>query len=446
MTENLYRDSVRLKDLQLMSGTLVAQSKLPGVSAAITDKSFTLNMGTNLFRLRSVRRFSVQAVLTGQSEEGFTNIFDDDRYQRTVGAGLAFNVFRFGPNTTTTYYWPDSTNRAKLHRQLRQELARYDAARGQSATHNTMLQAGDTLCRLNEQGVLERAIVITRDYDALLEPADDPLSPAGLRRMALRQTYWKAIDALRPLLPKKWAGMSSSEAVAWIRSHVCVPDTLTQLAYDWHDKRTADRLDSIQLKDVEWKQRALVWTSGKILFNNEKQPIYQASETSLMKEKRFPFVDMRLGLNKGWIRRKTRYFGAVGIGYNNQRTFNPKRQVTYQRVLPQQLDPSTPPVNTVAESKFYPTEPAELHRAVGDAQYSFFWNRWRLGFDATYRIRQDVRFDARTDHRATFGLFVPALVGESAINFMLQGKWDNDEKWRLGFNVSASLPGFLTKK
>ena len=428
VTNRLYRDSVRLKDLQQMSGTLITQSKLPGTNAAITEKGVTLNVGSNLFALRNVRRFSVQGILLGQAEEGFVKTFSKGAYQRTLGGGISANMFVFGLSDTTTFYHYETKNKQRLHQQLREELV-YHTVTSKPADNPSVTGALAKLCSLKLTEILP-----------LVRGTNGPLDMS--QQVEERRRYLEAIGVLQPLLPTAWYQLSPDEAAKWLQDSLCNPSNFTQRYQALHDKHTADRLDSIQQAKAKWTRRGLLWVNLKAVINNEQQPIYDGQALLLMRKEHFNFVDVRTSLNGAVITKKTRHFGALGVGFTNQRTFDTDDQVTYQRSTTAQ-PPGSAPVTVIETAKFYPNPPPRPAFGVLDAQYTFFWQKARVGFDGSYKYK--LGFNATDQNAATLGVFVPVLVGESAINFMLQTKWSSTTNWTIGFNLAASLPGFLTK-
>jgi hypothetical protein len=448
ITGRLYKDTVRLKDLQLMSGTLIAQSKLPGTSAAITEKAITVNAGSRVFAFSDggTPRFSIQGVVTGQAEDGFVNIFKSGAYQRTLGAGASFNWFFFGPlgDRRKTFYTPVEESRDSLHRELREQVALYLATNSPTAPSTLMAAAYSLQSLFGPPDNFDFKLL--RDAEAV-QDSSTSTDAAVLKRVALRIRYQKAIAALQPILPANWVAWSANDANTWVTSTLCTGGSIdvakvNALYKTRRYKRFINSLDSIQLAKMRWKHRQLRWLSFKALANTDEQPIYDPAELMLMSKQHFAFADIRMALNNAHIWQQVRFFHSEGIGFNNQRVFDPDDLLTYQHTTTKNTGPTNTPTAITEESKFYAQAPGLPAYLVLDGQASVFWTKIKVGLDGT--VKHKWGGEARKETATTLGVFVPVLAGESAINFMLQTKWSNLTQWTIGFNLAASIPGFLT--
>jgi hypothetical protein len=233
-------DKIVYQDQRAIGGSAIKEGKVIGSSATVDEKGVTLTIGSNILK----KRYAIQTILKGSSEEGFVDVFSSGKYQRTLGFGGTGLLFL--PNLSNRY---TERTRKDLHHQLRQ-LRREDSTKWdglyipsehyQWEIKYTPIAAAfvakwDAFQAWLSLGTTDRN---ARFYVDSLTSAEE----AELAGQATYIAYLKAETAISILLPKDWDTFDQVEEQRRLR---------------YNEEQRQIRLttyDSIQVKS-QWTRR-----------------------------------------------------------------------------------------------------------------------------------------------------------------------------------------------
>jgi len=472
------------KDQQSIGGSAIKEGRAVGTSATVEANSVTANVGSPVL----AKYLTVQATLKGSSEDGFVNVFSGKDYQKTLGAGGT--VLFFLPWTWSTKAVYKEETRIRLHQSLRQ--ARYkneginllrDTIPGSKGTwdsayiptasakylNNKLLQLQKFVTRRNAFfKQLGSAAAIQSFY------ANTLLDSEEKRVRASYHEYLKAEEPVLDVLTDEWyevdiplikeeailqnrlAIMPDPSNTSPVVQYILLVDSASSVRRRTHlihylrlenEKKRQNALavyDTLQLK-ASWVWRHRAWLSFTGLYNNATQPKFDPSLRADVYKKtgRDEYFEGRAAYNDLLIYSWGKMYGSAALGVDNKRVFDKGKLRTYQISTPEYVGSDT--VQVIKQSQAYPEFPLKRTFTTIQLQYSVYWTK-KVGLDVTWQGHHAGQY--RDWHEASFGIFVPISSGESTLLFMPQAKWTSypgKEDWTFGFNLSASIPGFVTK-
>lgn len=463
------------QDQQAIGGSTIREGKVVGSNATVDEKSLTLNVGTDI---KYVGRsgFTLQGTLKGQSEEGFVNVFSGGDFSKTLGGGGG--ILWFLPQSFNFY---TEQARERLHSRLRKERNEQEGKRfpdfGLTDTPNKLKWATPVLPvqesvwqakyipRLQALAVASRklaAATLAYAIDSTAHKLTQAETKAGRWEYpAVRKAeaaYQNADSAATILLPANWPYLNGDKRRAWLDDRVDAAGIISNnslttkwLSEQWGGYNEAARqkrlrhYDSLQMK-TSWSFRYRQWLSLTALSNVAIQPVFDAGKPTEGYKRDFHdyYFDGKLAYNGLWISPIYKQYVSAGIGLSTMRRFEQGKRRTYQYTSWQAN--GTDSVQVVKQNSLYPTIPTNPHFSTWQVQYSFYSTQRRFGIDITAQGQYSRSYTAR--HTLTFGIFVPIQAAGTTLLFMPQVRWANANKpdpFTLGLNLSASIPGFVTK-
>lgn len=136
-----------------------------------------------------------------------------------------------------------------------------------------------------------------------------------------------------------------------------------------------------------------------------------------------------------------RWYFSGATTLNTRRRYKEVDQITRQALSTVIISGDTAKI--LVEKKAFAAAKPQPYVFGFKVQSSLYLEKVKIGADATLQWQ-----DSNTaDHTwaATASIFFPVSAGDATVILMPQAKWTQQEKWVIGFNVSASLPCFLTK-
>lgn len=433
---------------RFVGGTAVKQGKLLGTNATIDDQSLTLNIGSNIF----ARRFSVQGTVAGTGESDFLSLFKQGDYQKTVTLGGTANLFLNGIHGKTFLFF-DTVNQSKFHRRLRSlrnrdrdSLENLIPAVRTGVWNTRYAKAVGDFCNFWNNGFnkdiltnLRSKVISLEDYSA--------------NRGAIYQ-YETLCQQVRQFLPDDWENLSYADATTWVQSNlgneiqqasrIELIRTISETALQ---KKRLAVYDSIQLA-APWRMKKVNWFTFSYLKNRDKQSLFTSPSantldiTSMVEWSstyRFGFNHLVLYYphHLRW------YYGLTG-SLNTQRLFADQETTTRYAVDSHYLVVNRDTVRTISQAKAFDAEAVRPFLLGLKFQGSVFSESLKLGLDATGQWQASRITEPH--YVATIGIFLPISAGESTLIVMPQAKYDSRTYWTVGFNLSAAIPGFVTKK
>lgn len=485
------------QDQQAMGGSTIKEGKVVGFNATVDDKSLTINGGTNIL-YRGNTGFVFQGTLKGQSEESFVTVFSGGNYGKTLGAGGAVLIFL--PTNSSFYYTSD---RKQLHGQLRQlrtmqegqEFPAFRMAKPATnggnwagatspyrksewtATHRTVLA---TLARTHRELVAAESVVEAAYRRRIGKAPADPLTTTqqkdlntaleGDATVRTKEAAYQAAEleaaSLLPTEQKRkskpaepqWPYLDQAARTAWLEQYVAPNGTIKDdaathqwLTGQWQKASEVARQKRLKVYDslqvaAPSSYRFRQWISLNGLSNVATQSVFAPtrSQDDYTREFHDYYFDGLAAYNGLWIRPWIKHYVSGGIGLNSMRLFEKKNRRTY--VVSTSDYTGLDSVRVIKQSELYPTIPGENTFLVVQAQYSAYFTTLRFGVDLTGKSQYASGKDWR--HRFTLGVFAPIQAGETTLLFMPQLRWataDEPHPFSFGFNLSASIPGFVTK-
>lgn len=222
---------------------------------------------------------------------------------------------------------------------------------------------------------------------------------------------------------------------------------LEQLREEENEKQRLSRLatyDTLQLK-ATWVRRRRVWLGVSGLYNSARQPLFDptAPEKGYKRTAYDQYGEGKLSLNSLWMYRRSKIYASGSVGLSGMLDLKKDDQKTYQSVIWQPYGADS--VQVVRQSQAYPSFPAEVTFRTVQLQYALYY-RNAVGIDLTYKGQFAQNYSDR--NAATFGIFFPFATGDTNLLVMPQAKWSDaraSRQWTFGFNISVSIPGFVTK-
>ena len=461
------------RDQQAIGGSVIREGKVVGSSAAVDEKGVTVTLGLPLWTKRGFD-FSLQPTFQGRSEEGFVKVFSKDDYGRTLGGGLNALLFVPVPWGNRTVYAKNV--RLGLHdrvRRLRNENEgqlfprfelntrpatakwfSHDARYGPTDWHATYLPKAEKFVAAWRK--LQKA---EKDYDNA-EEAKVPAAALAALANTLAQaqaSYHKAATEMGDLMPKDWDDKRDWARSRWADDYFDGSDKLKpacegKLMDDYNEAQRAQRLklyDSLQVA-APVVRRQLVWFNVGLLGNSAKQAVFAVDKPTdgFSRTYHDDYVDIRIGLNGLLTHHWGKQYGSFGFTLSDKRNFEKKNLKTYEYAVWQKT--GTDSVRVVTQSQAYPVPPDAPWVQGWQAQYAVYFSqaRFKVGLDVTVRT-ENARTYTERRWVSTFGVFVPIQNGETTLLLMPQLRYDTRDSptpVTLGFNLAASIPGFVTKK
>ena len=449
------------KDQQAVGGSIIREGRSIGSSATVEESAVTINLSTPIY----FKFLALQANVRGSSEDKFVSIFADDKYQKTLSAGGT--LLLFWPRTKSIYKEGD---RLSLHHSIRK--ARYENEGGFKGefSANPAVNKNEWETPLAPNGpdwVSKKAALLqtfrekreaflrtglNNDSEMIDRYYNDKLTPGDLSDIDIKASYMAYLQAerdVRDILSPHWSGWKMVNENKFIADSLTEPGLTKYLTIkqkqDTYKKytRSLATYDTIQLK-APWVRRRLVWATLKASYNNSKQPLFDQSKPDKAYKGTFndEYGDYQVSLNGLIIRAKSKNYGAIGVGLSNMLDFKKQDLKTYQVLSWQKT--GTDSVQIVKQSQAYPTRPKEVTYKTVQLQFATYWTK-TVGIDIAYRGKFAKQYTDK--NAASFGVFFPIQAGETTLLFMPQVKWSDEQStpWSFGFNLSASIPGFVTK-
>lgn len=483
LTDRAFDKSI-YKDQQAIGGSTIKEGKVVGFNATVDEKSLTINGGTNIGYLGNTG-FVLQGTLKGQSEENFVTIFSGGDYGKTLGAGGTLLVFL--PTNTSSYY---VTDRKQLHNQLRklrnehegQEYPDFEVFRPKTgvswvtpiipkdyaswypaqvkalqdlAKAFRELQSAQRTVQAANPGLSDKELLKRQQRDPAVRRAETACQVAEAKVTDLLPTYPK--KGSKPL-KSKWRYMSDKDKSDWLDQYVnpapintIKTDGATEiwLKMQWFNANQAirekrlDFYDSLQVAAPSSKRRR-IWLSVSGLSNVASQPVFDIHQPKDGYKRDFHdyYFDGLVSYNSLKIRPWLKRYFSFGVGLNTMRPFDKKDRITYLATSPTSTGFDS--VQVIKQTELYPVIPANAKFTVIQAQYSLYFNKLFFGLDFTAKGKYDKDYQRNS---LTLGIFAPIQAGETTLQFMPQLRWDDsdDHPFSFGFNLSASIPGFVTK-
>ncbi|QJX48659.1 hypothetical protein HMJ29_17735 [Hymenobacter taeanensis] len=449
------------KDQQSIGGSIIREGKVIGFNATVEESAVTVNGGTPVYW----KKVAFQANLRGSSEDGFVNVFSDGDYQKTLSIGGT--VLLFLPWNKSRYM---EAERLRLHSELRtkrfqnegQFAAQFPGQTGNSKKWATPTVPNDEATWKVTQSALITDFINKRtafhmtglrgDADWIKRFYKDELTDAEAKDPVARSSYRAYLLAeqqIKQILSANWPAWGKKKEDEYIRDSLQTNlDRYLQVRYRQDTyrkyKQSLALYDTVQAKST-WSHRYRNWFSLKASYNNAKQPLFDPTLPDKAYKRTYDdeYGEFQVAFNHLAIHTKSKNYVSAGVGISNKLDFIKDNQRTYQ-VTTQQPN-GTGFIEVVKQSTAYPELPKEVTVKTVQLQAATYWTK-TIGVDLSYKGK--FAKDYTDKNEAYLGVFFPINAGESTLLFMPQLKWADVKEpkpWSFGFNLSASLPGFVTK-
>jgi len=442
-------DSLIIRQQQVVGGSAVREGRTLGSNATVSDKGFTINIGSAPLFGHSLW---LQGTIKGASENGFVNVFSKDQYQNTLTTGA--NLIWFFKKGAYNYY---PSSRDRLLRQLRTirqaDLSKYISTNVIDDINQVMARDAPLLLRYqvyyaaNQVFLLRIRSGISPVERTLLTPAD----------YVILKTHQTNEDAIRKYLPSDWSYLSEVQADAWIMSLASLPtrNHIIQNVTNSLDRKLEAKMlstyDSMQY-NATWSRKPVYWISINYQYNTSKRPFIDTSNAkdAFLGQYLDGYTDLTLAINTLLTNDKAKVYLVAGIGYNNMREFEKLTLKTYEKDSWKVI--GTDSFRTVIQNKVYDSLAARRDALVAQVQFSIFWPKQNIGIDMTAKGRYADGINPT--YSGTVGIFIPISAGNTTLLLMPQVQLQKLEQQGLnfvrdqmvfGFNLSASIPSYLFK-
>ncbi len=419
-----------------ISGVLIKEGKTIATTAAVDDKSLTVNY-TLPVQIGSL--FSIQLTAGGTAKDKFVDIFSEGKYQRTITGGLNFNLLL--PYNSATYDFSDKWmlwNALKLqdHSYTSRQKEKEDALKVKLTQLDLLCKSCDSfICKPNS--IALKGNIFT----------DDDLKRKSCPIDSLKQ-YFKLLGELAPYVNKKndiTECDSLYKFLSWVKA------SKDAIAMDMADRENLKELDSLQRK-ATWSNFKYTWLSGSLKANQSVQPLFSPNATEKLYTSDYHdfFISASLSFNRMWVgvKKKVTHFISPTLSFDNALNFEKDSLVTIQ--AQQDVQVGTESVKLVKSTSFYRQLPNYKNNFGIELPYVLYFPKTGFGLD----FAVGTKFSEKLENvYARLGFYLPIATDkdntvtiEPIIRLNKLNKRELHflkDMLSFGFVLSVSIPKYL---
>ncbi len=409
--------------LNKASGFAYKDGKAGRTSATLEEKAITLNLN-----LIDHSLFTMQLSLAGARNEKMLDIFTEGKYARTLSAGVKFNLFP--PYNYAKFPVDNGKTKQGLNDKLAWLMDYHQKAR-QSTIYSDL------------HGELNRLHASHGKYldpKNLIDPQDLATYTKDMARLG------QLLDKFGPYLPKDFRSLDAAGQAAALAA---LNADQAQMLNNYSYALEMDTLNKLQLA-TSYKMMFLNWLTLGANFNNDRYPMLDTSASSLTRNYHDNYLTADLAYNMLWKTPNHAIYLFPKLSFSRARDFASEPLKTLY--LPQGTQtvhnvPSTA-YKTVA---YYGQKAPRASSLSAEIPFMIYFPKSKFGLDLalTHQLIPFENFGGR------IGVYLPIAAGEQTLTIEPLIKFKNlddrsksfkDEQLYFGFNLSISIPDFLTGK
>ncbi|WP_316783822.1 hypothetical protein [Pedobacter frigiditerrae] len=408
-----------------LSGTEIKNGKFVGSSAAVDEKSVTLNFS---IKPSKDREFYIQPTISGKSDNGLVDLFSEGKRNKTITYGLNFTQL-IAKNSSK--YW--KIDKYKLHNDIRDKHSKFDMFK--EPAEKLYLSTRVAELKKLYDGKLTRPM--------LDQYAGDVIVGNNLIMTETLAVYKKAADTLigAGLLPKSFLSLKIADQASMIET-LNIEDRINAIVLANH----LDKMDKLQL-NAPFNSSTIKYVSGGIKHNKEERKIFDPTSTTLTRDylERYPSANFALTLMRTTKNGNRIYFSPT-INYSNPKDFVKDDEITTQVEAPKVIGSTT--VQNITAVTFYEKVPSYLNTIYFDVPFVYYNVKKHMGFEVGFKGGWDDPDDDLVSVR--LGLLIPInpdsdsqlmiepLIRFKELNNKVTKLWKNN--FVFGVNVSLAFP------